>query len=139
MEEIVSSFSTKSLNLDKDYNLINTLNPWIKFTIESSEHRLPLLDILILKNGTITTDIYNKKTDTYQYPNFHSYDISHTKQVTLDNADDESYYSTKEACSQNNRLNLLLAINNASPARIVHCSILLSISKAYLDPTFLLL
>ncbi|XP_071122593.1 uncharacterized protein [Mytilus edulis] len=70
----------KSHNLEKFHSLINTLHPSIKFTIESSEQRLPFLDILILKNGTtLTTDIYYKKTDTHQYLNFHSCHPSHTK------------------------------------------------------------
>ncbi|XP_071126623.1 uncharacterized protein [Mytilus edulis] len=70
----------KSHNLEKFHSLINTLHPSIKFTIESSEQRLPFLDIVILKNGTtLTTDIYYKKTDTHQYLNFHSCHPSHTK------------------------------------------------------------
>ena len=74
-------FWTKSRNDLEDFHIIlNSLHPSIRFTIETSEHELPFLDILIkLSNNKITTDIYYKKTDTHQYLNFHSCHPSHTK------------------------------------------------------------
>ena len=74
-------FWTKSRNDLEDFHIIlNSLHPSIRFTIETSKHELPFLDILIkLSNNKITTDIYYKKTDTHQYLNFHSCHPSHTK------------------------------------------------------------
>jgi hypothetical protein len=62
-------FWTKSLqDLQLFNNILNRLHQNIKFTMESNENELPFLDILIIKDGTkITTDLYYKKTDSYQY------------------------------------------------------------------------
>ena len=52
----------------------------LKFTMEMKHTKLPLLDILIIKNhDVITTDLYCKYTDTQQYLDFRSCHPSHTK------------------------------------------------------------
>ena len=74
-------FWTKSHEeLETFHNILNSLNPSIKFTIDSSTSKLSFLDILIiLEKGEITTDIFYKATDTHQYLNFYSCHPSHTK------------------------------------------------------------
>lgn len=74
-------FWTKSKDdLNKFHSEINKLNESIKFTMESDEHQLPFLDILIKNdNNSIITDLYSKETDTHQYLNFRSCHPSHTK------------------------------------------------------------
>ena len=43
------------------HQLLNDLNPNIKFTLESSDTKLPFLDVLVIKEGTtLSTDIYYK-------------------------------------------------------------------------------
>ena len=73
-------WSKSTDDLEKFHEILNSLHPSIKFTIESSNLELPFLDILIkLSNNKIITDIYYKKTDTHQYLNFESCHPSHTK------------------------------------------------------------
>ena len=67
-------------DLEIFHNLLNNLHPDLKFTIESSEEKLPFLDILIKKENTkVHTDIYYKPTDTKQYLNYKSCHPKHTK------------------------------------------------------------
>jgi hypothetical protein len=55
------------------YELLNELNPSIKFTIEINDNKLPFLGVLVIKEGTkITTDVYYKPTDTHQDLHFRS-------------------------------------------------------------------
>ena len=62
------------------HQLLNDLNPNIKFTLESSDTKLPFLDVLVIKEGTtLSTDIYYKPTDTHQYLHFGSCHPHHTK------------------------------------------------------------
>ena len=80
LDDCVIFWSRSKDDLKKFHELLNTLHPSIKFTMETSDTELPFLDILIKKSGTrIITDIYYKKTDTHQYLNFHSCHPSHTK------------------------------------------------------------
>ena len=47
---------------------LNTAHPTIKFTANWSYECIPFLDTLvILKDGTLFTDLYTKNTDTHQY------------------------------------------------------------------------
>lgn len=55
------------------HDLLNSLHPGIKFTMEQNEDGLPFLDIFVKRNGlSITTDIYYKPTDTKQYLDYNS-------------------------------------------------------------------
>ena len=62
------------------YQLLNSLHPKIKFTMEQNTDKLPFLDILLHKKGNkLYTDIYYKVTDTHQYLDFQSCHLKHTK------------------------------------------------------------
>ena len=63
------------------FNMLNSINPKIQFTMEFSSEKLPFLDILICKENTeIHTDIYYKGTDSHQYLDFFSCHPRHVKQ-----------------------------------------------------------
>jgi len=67
-------------NINDFYELVNSLSDDIKFTFESSETRIPFLDVLVMKKGNVlVTDIYSKPTDTKQYLHFKSCHAKHTK------------------------------------------------------------
>nr|XP_022299146.1 uncharacterized protein LOC111107980 [Crassostrea virginica] len=55
------------------FNILNSMSPTLKFTMESDRSRLSFLDVMIIKNGDrITTDVFYKITDTKQYLMFDS-------------------------------------------------------------------
>ena len=63
------------------HELLNNLHPKIQFTMESNKHKLPFLDVLVLKeNQLLHTDIFYKPTDTHQYLDYRSCHPKHTKQ-----------------------------------------------------------
>ena len=65
---------------DNLLNILQTLHEKIKFTVEKSNQEINFLDIkIIAKNNKITTDIYQKPTDSEQYVHFYSCHPSHTK------------------------------------------------------------
>lgn len=46
-------------------DLVNEINKYFQFTMEYKRNQLPLLDIIIMENGTnIQTDIFSKPTDS---------------------------------------------------------------------------
>lgn len=54
--------------LDTFINFINSFHPTIRFTVSSSDHQIPFLDIMIsLSNGYLHTDLYSKPTDSHAY------------------------------------------------------------------------
>ncbi|MCG8430695.1 MAG: GIY-YIG nuclease family protein, partial [Candidatus Omnitrophica bacterium] len=60
--------------------LLNSLSPHLKFTKESDVHKLPFLDVLVIREGKkIITDLFSKPTDTKQYLHFRSCHPRHTK------------------------------------------------------------
>ncbi|KAL5253720.1 hypothetical protein ACHWQZ_G013481 [Mnemiopsis leidyi] len=60
--------------------LFNNLHPQLEFTSENSETELPFLDGLItIQDTTIETQIYHKKTDSFNYLHFGSNHPWHTK------------------------------------------------------------
>ena len=60
-------------NIEQLNGLLEDLDPHIKFTMESSKVSVPFLDVLLTKKGeTISTDIYRKPTDTFNYLPFDS-------------------------------------------------------------------
>ena len=60
--------------------LFNDLHPQLDFTSESSYEMLPFLDIMIIVDETnIVTQIYHKKTDSFNYLHFGSNHPCHTK------------------------------------------------------------
>ena len=61
-------FTKSEEELKGFHALLNTLHPSIKFSIEKSRTRLSFLDPQVTnQNGTLLTDIYNKRTDSKQY------------------------------------------------------------------------
>lgn len=74
LDDCIIFWSRSEKDLYKFKDLINSLHPSIKFTMETSDTQLPFLDILILKSGR-----HYKSTDTHQYLNCHSCHPSHTK------------------------------------------------------------
>lgn len=72
---------TESADLLEEFTtILNNLHPSIKFTRETNKEKIPFLDILVkVTNGTISTNIYYKETDTHQYLNFKSCHPTHTK------------------------------------------------------------
>lgn len=67
-------------NLKEFHELLNNIHADFQFTVESSENKIPFLDILIIKreNLQIETDMYFKTTDTKQYLFFYSSHPKHT-------------------------------------------------------------
>ena len=54
-------------------NILNSINPFIKFTMEVSENTIPFLDISVNKDqDNIWMDIYSKPTDSKRYVPFDS-------------------------------------------------------------------
>lgn len=69
-------------NLKTFKEILNELNPDIKFTAEESLDRISYLDILLTKQDeVIMTDIFYKTTDTHQYLHFNSCHPRHTKRA----------------------------------------------------------
>ena len=61
-------------------NMLNSLDPNIKFTIEIGKDGLAFLDIMVKRDGTrITTDLFYKPTDSKLYLDFHSCHPRNTK------------------------------------------------------------
>lgn len=70
------------LDLETFHELLNNIDPDIKFTIEESQHDISFLDICITHEGeSLSTDIYYKPTDTHQYLHFNSCHPRHTKRA----------------------------------------------------------
>ena len=62
------------------FNILNTLSPTIKFTMESNKEMLSFLDVMVIKrHSRIITDVFYKLTDTKQYLMFDSCHPKHTK------------------------------------------------------------
>ena len=59
---------------------LNSFDPSLKFTHESSKESLPFLDLKVkLSKGKISTDLYVKDTDRHQYLHYTSFHPNHTK------------------------------------------------------------
>ena len=55
------------------FNILNSMSPTLKFTMQSDRSRLSFLDVMIIKNGDrVTTDVFYKITDTKHYLMFDS-------------------------------------------------------------------
>ena len=75
-------FITWNLNLHIEslHDVLNSLHPKIRFTMDTSREEISFLDVLIkLKGESVSTDIYFKPTDTHSYLNFKSCHPKHTK------------------------------------------------------------
>lgn len=66
--------------LETVHNIFNSLHENLQSSIEMNENELPLLDILVIKEGMkITTGLFYKNIDSHQYLIFDSCHPSHTK------------------------------------------------------------
>ena len=79
-------YSTLDLNVLK--NVLNNLNPTIKFTVEPAKFDnfsktlvINFLDITVLlhENGYVETDILYKETNTHNYLNYDNHQPNHIK------------------------------------------------------------
>ena len=60
---------------------VNNFHHTIKFTSEISPSQIPFLDVMVsLKDGKLQTDLFSKKTDTFNYLHWGSCHPHHTKQ-----------------------------------------------------------
>lgn len=68
-------------DLNEFHNILNQLDPNVKFTIESSAQEISFLDILLKRSedNKIITDIFYKATDTKQYLEYGSCHPRQTK------------------------------------------------------------
>ncbi len=67
------------------YNLLNSIDPHIKFTMEQELHeKLPFLDTLVTRNnGSLLINVYRKRTHTDRYLDYNSH---HDKQHKISTA-----------------------------------------------------
>ena len=92
-------------SLEIFHNILNELDPDIKFTMETSSTSIPFLDILVLKQGEcINTDIYYKPTDTHQYLDFGSCHPRHIKRSIPYNLARRIYTIVSDECTREQRL-----------------------------------
>ena len=63
------------------FTILNQAHPSITYTTDFSEKEIPFLDVLvqIKENNRISTDIYEKPTDSHNYIHFHSSHPPHIK------------------------------------------------------------
>ena len=68
-------------NLGEFFDMLNNLDDNIKFTMENHTDKLPFLDIMVMKSedGTISTDIFYKTTNTHLYLDLRSCHKHHVK------------------------------------------------------------
>ena len=59
--------------------VLNSINVYIKFTMDYSDTEIPFLDILIKRDSNIWMDLYHKPTDTQRYVPFNSNHPPHCK------------------------------------------------------------
>lgn len=82
LDDVIFLWRQSFKNLDKIKTFMNSIDPKIQYTFESSLDNLnsiPFLDVLItFTNGKLDTDIYSKPTDTYNYVPFNSNHPRHT-------------------------------------------------------------
>ena len=78
------------LNIDIFKNILNNMDPHIKFTLEKAKkcnlekgpgQQLNFLDIIVIlyDSGILETDIYYKDTNTHDYLSYHSHHPDHIK------------------------------------------------------------
>ena len=80
LDDCFIPWSKSKEDIDTLHNILNNLNEHLKFTIDSSDHQLPFLDCMVIKNGNlIETDIFYKPTDSKTYLLFTSCHPKHTK------------------------------------------------------------
>ena len=62
LEDIFCIWTEGVEKLHEFYAFLNSFHPTIKFTIDFSEDRINILDVIVIKNGNqLKTDLYTKK------------------------------------------------------------------------------
>ena len=81
IDDIFMIWNGSLVDLQKFLSYINGVHPSIKFTYEFSKERTEFLDMIIFKDlkGYLTTDVYQKPTDTHNYLHYNS---SHPRHCT---------------------------------------------------------
>ena len=74
LDDCFIPWNLKIASLNHFHNLLNNLHPRIKFIKEWSEKEINFLDVTVIKNtnGKVTTDVFHKATDSFNYVNFKS-------------------------------------------------------------------
>jgi hypothetical protein len=73
--------ANSNFNEEMEETFFNTINNRLKFTMEKSKEKINFLDITVEINeqGTISTDIFYKMTDSHQYLDFYSCHPKHVR------------------------------------------------------------
>jgi hypothetical protein len=68
IDDIDMKWTKSEENLNRFFDHANNVHPTIQFTLETSRNNISCLDTYTTcENGIMSTDIYNKPTDTHQY------------------------------------------------------------------------
>ena len=108
IDEVDMKWTESEEDINRFFDHANYVHPTIRFTHETSRNNISFLDTYTTcENGIISTDIYNKSTDTHQYLSPQSCHPKHcTKSISYKTAWGTEISSGKEG------------LNNAS---INHC------------------
>ena len=69
-------------NLERFLKELNGFHSSIKFTFKKSKTNVNFFDVVIkIKNGRLSTDLYSKPVDSYQYLHYTSYHADHIKKI----------------------------------------------------------
>ena len=69
-------------NLERFLKELNGFHSSIKFTFKKSKTNVNFFDAVIkIKNGRLSTDLYSKPVDSYQYLHYTSHHADHIKQI----------------------------------------------------------
>ena len=73
--------SNNQYHLGEFFDMLDSLDDNITFTVKKHTDKLPFLDIMVMKNedGTISTDIFYKTTNTHCHLYFRSCQKHHVK------------------------------------------------------------
>jgi hypothetical protein len=68
IDDVDMKWTGSEENLNRFFDHANYVHPTIRFTHETSRNNISFLDnYTTSENGIMSTDIYNKPTDTHQY------------------------------------------------------------------------
>lgn len=80
LDDVFLIWNTENGSLEIFHNILNELHADIKFTNDCSGNKINFLDVeLEIKQNYIITDVYYKKTDSWQYLDFKSNHPRHIK------------------------------------------------------------
>ena len=80
LDDFETPLGKTKIESNRFLEICNSINPYIKFTMETSDKELPSLDVLIKRNDDeIWMDIYFKPIDIRRCPQFLSSHPNHCK------------------------------------------------------------